>query len=337
MKMRAKIAAAAAVFCALGATAVFAEEFPGAAFIPIPETPITLQNPYVRKPVNPSDGGSSGGELSPNLLPWTGSPPSSIPCNPPSKFCSTRISNAPYCTGYTKAKVGMTCADVTRLFGLWDDYTAWINPDVDCSKPIPAGKNICVSGWFGFIPDDPSFSKGQKYPPVYGKSYQYCKKAGQMALTFDDGPHTFTPELLDFLKKEKVKATFFVNGMNHNCIYNATYVAMVRRAFNEGHQIASHSWSHPSLRGIYDTYKAKFGEAAGKDAVTAELERLERAFERIIGRRPKWLRPPFGEGGHDPVLEPIFRERGYMIAMWTFATLDANLWVNSDGRLIGSC
>ncbi len=113
--------------------------------------------------------------------------------------------------------------------------------------------------------------------------------------------------------------------MNNNCIYNATYTALVRRAYNEGHQIASHSWSHPSMRGIYDTYAAQFGPRAGEQAVLAELERLEKALERIIGRRPRYFRPPFGEGGHDAVLEPIFRAKGYFVSMWTFATIDANV------------
>ncbi|KAI9026725.1 hypothetical protein DFJ74DRAFT_630681 [Hyaloraphidium curvatum] len=176
---------------------------------------------------------------------------------------------------------------------------------------------VCIYGWQGWIPDDPTLNAGQRYPTVAGASYQYCSRPGVMALTFDDGPHIFTPRLLDYLRAQNIKATFFINGWNKNCIYNATFANIVRRAFREGHQIASHSWSHPSVRGIYDQY--------GAAAVRVELDRVEAAIEKIIGYRPRYFRPPYGEGGHDRVLAPIFRERGYVVSMWTFATIDANI------------
>lgn len=299
--------------------------FDSAVFVPLPASPLP-PSMALRPPKGAASGsGSDSSNLQPNILPWQRTPPNFVPCTPASAYCRTRISNAPYCTGYTTSKAGMTCANVMTLFGLDNDLFTLMNQAVNCNRAIPAGTKLCISGWYGWIPDDPSFGKGQLYPVRAGKSYQYCRTAGQMALTFDDGPHLFTPELLDYLKKENIKATFFVNGMNHNCIYNSTYSAMVQRAFREGHQIASHSWSHPSIRGIYDRFLASHGAAAAKEAVVAELQRLETALERIIGRRPRYFRPPYGEGGHDKILEPIFRERGYYVAMWTFATIDANL------------
>jgi peptidoglycan/xylan/chitin deacetylase (PgdA/CDA1 family) len=72
-----------------------------------------------------------------------------------------------------------------------------------------------------------------------------CKVPGTVAMTFDDGPYKFTNQLLDQLKDAGVKATFFVNGHNIGDIYQYDWV--VKRAYNEGHQIASHTWSHADL------------------------------------------------------------------------------------------
>jgi peptidoglycan/xylan/chitin deacetylase (PgdA/CDA1 family) len=64
-----------------------------------------------------------------------------------------------------------------------------------------------------------------------------------VTLTFDDGPAAnLTPRLLDILKKYNVKATFFVLGKNAK-----SNLDIIERAQNEGHMIASHSWSHPNF------------------------------------------------------------------------------------------
>lgn len=45
--------------------------------------------------------------------------------------------------------------------------------------------------------------------------YSKCKESGTFALTFDDGPYKFTPQLLKLLDDNDVKATFFINGNNY--------------------------------------------------------------------------------------------------------------------------
>ncbi len=58
-------------------------------------------------------------------------------------------------------------------------------------------------------------------------------------LTFDDGPSEVTNQILDTLKQEKVKATFFVLGSNVKALPN-----VVKRIYDEGHYIANHGYSH---------------------------------------------------------------------------------------------
>jgi len=72
-----------------------------------------------------------------------------------------------------------------------------------------------------------------------------CTVPNTVAVTFDDGPFKYTSDLLDFLDRENVKVTFFLNGLNRGDIWQ--YVGVVKRAFNAGHQIGSHTWSHMDL------------------------------------------------------------------------------------------
>jgi peptidoglycan/xylan/chitin deacetylase (PgdA/CDA1 family) len=65
----------------------------------------------------------------------------------------------------------------------------------------------------------------------------------EVVLTFDDGPWPgTTPRVLDALKHECVRATFFLIGRNAGA--NA---ALARRELSEGHTVAHHTWSHPLL------------------------------------------------------------------------------------------
>jgi len=100
--------------------------------------------------------------------------------------------------------------------------------------------------------------------------------AKELVLTFDDGPWPgTTPKVLDALKSECVRATFFLLGRNA-----AAHPQIARRALAEGHTIGHHSYSHPLLghlpvakaeaeidRGIAADEFALYGERRTKPAV----------------------------------------------------------------------
>jgi peptidoglycan/xylan/chitin deacetylase (PgdA/CDA1 family) len=68
-------------------------------------------------------------------------------------------------------------------------------------------------------------------------------QAKELVLTFDDGPWpTTTPKVLDALKAECVRATFFLLGRNV-----AAHPAVARRELAEGHSLGHHTYSHPLL------------------------------------------------------------------------------------------
>jgi peptidoglycan/xylan/chitin deacetylase (PgdA/CDA1 family) len=99
-----------------------------------------------------------------------------------------------------------------------------------------------------------------------------------VALTFDDGPHPeLTPRLLDMLEQENVHATFFVIG---SCA--ARCPDIVRHAFEAGHEIGNHTWSHPVLTRVSATQAAE------------EISRTDVLLRSITGEIPNTLRPPYG-------------------------------------------
>ena len=126
-----------------------------------------------------------------------------------------------------------------------------------------------------------------------------------IALTFDDGPHPeLTPKLLDILRQNGVRATFFVVGSNVKA-----YPEIARRIVAEGHEIANHSWSHPAL--------TKLG-AAG---LHHEIEDTNAAIESATGRRPVNMRPP--SGAINPrVREYLTKGLNMNIILWSVDPLD---------------
>ena len=126
-----------------------------------------------------------------------------------------------------------------------------------------------------------------------------------VALTFDDGPHaTFTPKLLDMLAARDLKATFFVVGQNAE-----EYPEILKRIVREGHEVASHSWSHPNLGKMSD------------EAVRRELQKTDDAIVAAIGKRPTLMRPPYGSITANQK-RWFFEEFGYRIIMWDVDPLD---------------
>jgi peptidoglycan/xylan/chitin deacetylase (PgdA/CDA1 family) len=112
-----------------------------------------------------------------------------------------------------------------------------------------------------------------------------------IALTFDDGPSKVTPYILDVLLKYGAKATFFCLG---SCIENnnvsqdhkGKYISgfeIVKRADEEGHLIAVHSYNHLVLPTLTD-----------EEILNNELSRTKDIITNLIRKNPAYFRPPYG-------------------------------------------
>ncbi len=82
----------------------------------------------------------------------------------------------------------------------------------------------------------------------------YRSETKRAFLTFDDGPSSVTPTILDILKQEDIKATFFVLGSRVDDMPETT-----KRIYEEGHYIANHGYSH-SYSSIYSSTQAVLDE-----------------------------------------------------------------------------
>ncbi|MBD79170.1 MAG: polysaccharide deacetylase [Crocinitomicaceae bacterium] len=104
------------------------------------------------------------------------------------------------------------------------------------------------------------------------------KKKG-IAITFDDGPNnTITPKVLALLDKYNAKASFFCIGKNAE-----EYKEILQQIDRAGHTIGSHSFSHDKWIDFLFTKKW-----------INEIELANNTIESIIGKRPRFFRPPYG-------------------------------------------
>lgn len=136
------------------------------------------------------------------------------------------------------------------------------------------------------------------------------------ALTFDDGPSRFTPELLDMLASHGIRATFFMLGRNAQL-----YPEIVRRVIKEGHEIGNHSWSHPNLRKL------------STDAQDREIEQTDEML-RSLGAAPLYMRPPYGS--FDERTVKIADKIGVSIILWSMDSYDWKRLPEDYARIIST-
>ncbi|KAH0491983.1 hypothetical protein TgHK011_003383 [Trichoderma gracile] len=155
----------------------------------------------------------------------------------------------------------------------------------------------------------------------YGKAIYHCKVPGTVALTFDDGPWEYTEELLDLLDNHGVKATFFVTGRNlgKGAINDETkdWPRLIRRMKDEGHQIASHTWSHQRLPTLT------------RARLRQQMIYNEIAIADIIGVFPTYMRPPYSASNED--VNEWLGELGYHV---TYFDLDTEGYLHDDDEAI---
>ena len=151
--------------------------------------------------------------------------------------------------------------------------------------------------------------------------YDYTNDGKKIVfLTFDDGTSkTNTPKVLDILKKEGVKATFFLTGQN---IENGGDEAkeLVKQEFNEGHAIANHSYSH-DVRKLYP------GRTLDIEAFKADFEKNDKLLKDILGKyfSTRVIRCPGGYmswKGMEP-LDKHLEENNLVSIDWTSLNADA--------------
>lgn len=134
------------------------------------------------------------------------------------------------------------------------------------------------------------------------------------ALSFDDGPCTQTPAILDVLNKHNVQAAFFLIGRNIS-----GNEGILTRIAHEGHLIGNHSFAHipwfPFL-------------SSGR--MILDLNKAAETISNVTGEQVQWFRPPYGVT--NPMLAKAVRKTGYKVMGWSIRSYDTS--TNNSEKVI---
>ena len=145
---------------------------------------------------------------------------------------------------------------------------------------------------------------------------------GVIYLTFDDGPNSGTTNvILDILKEEGVKATFFVTNSGPD--------ELIKREFDEGHTVALHTASH-NYAIVYASVESYFND----------LNQVSERVKRITGQESKIIRFPGGASNtvsrrySNGIMTRLTQEvlnRGYKYYDWNISSGDAGSTTQASG------
>ena len=157
------------------------------------------------------------------------------------------------------------------------------------------------------------------WTPIGGKGY-FFDEAGQhvtdkstnmIALTFDDGPGKHTERLLEVLKENDAKATFFLVGRS----LEGENGHIVSRISEDGHELGNHTATHADLTSL------------NEDGIREELNKVDELVgEFLPGTKTEVTRPPYG-ANNEMVLDNI----NTPVVFWS---IDTNDWQTRDAEKI---
>ncbi len=203
-------------------------------------------------------------------------------------------------------------------------YTVTDNCDDDLTSKVEITNNININkeGTYEVIykVKDKSGNESKEVRKVTVYTPKKCfssvsnGKPGVIYLTFDDGPSTKnTARLLDILKEENVKATFFLTDKT-----NTDY--LIKRMYDEGHTIGLHTASH-NYKYVYSSTTNFF----------KDIEKIKEKVARVTGESPTIIRFPGGSSNTVSSFNPgimctlsnMVIEKGYHYFDWNVSSGDA--------------
>ena len=150
---------------------------------------------------------------------------------------------------------------------------------------------------------------GKQNKEILEKNSGIClgnKEEKIIYITFDEGYEAgYTPQILESLKINEVKATFFLTAH-----YVNTQPELVKQMIDEGHIVGNHTVNHKSMPSL------------SEEQIKKEVMELHQAVYEKFGYEMKYLRPPMGEFSEKTL--QITNSLGYKNVMWSFAYEDWN-------------
>lgn len=155
-------------------------------------------------------------------------------------------------------------------------------------------------------------TKNKEIMDKYNGIYMGNKEKKIVYLTFDLGYEAgYTSKILEILKNNNVKATFFITAH-----YVNTQPDLVKQMIDEGHIVGNHTVNHKSM------------PSCSSETINKEVMNLHSAISEKFGYEMKFIRPPKGEYSERTVA--YTNTLGYKTVMWSFAYDDWD--ENKQGR-----
>ena len=149
-------------------------------------------------------------------------------------------------------------------------------------------------------------TKNKEIMDKYNGIYMGNKEKKIVYLTFDLGYEAgYTSKILEILKNNNVKATFFITAH-----YVNTQPDLVKQMIDEGHIVGNHTVNHKSM------------PSCSSETINKEVMNLHSAISEKFGYEMKFIRPPKGEYSERTVA--YTNTLGYKTVMWSFAYEDWN-------------
>lgn len=265
--------------------------------------------------------------------------PSPIPTNTPVPTNTPIPEDTPVPDASLEASKGVWVSSGSNWMFLVDGvpYTGWLN-DLDGKKYYFNKDGIMHTGWLDignkryYMDMDGVMQTGDVV--VGGKTYHLRedgslkgynpqketsstkeasvptetptpKEKKTIALTFDDGPSSFTDRILKCLEENNCKATFFMVGQEIS-----NFPDSVKKMNELGMELGNHTYSHTDLTTLT------------REEVSSEIGKTDQLLLELTGQGASVVRPPFGS-----INETVKAEIGTPMILWSVDTLD---WETQD-------
>ncbi len=168
-------------------------------------------------------------------------------------------------------------------------YTAVLSTQADANKQIDVKSAA---------PEPVIFSAPKEFQGIVTSQIQPRVEDKVIALTFDDGPTPkYTQQILEILKQQNVKATFFCVGeMVHY------FPQLAKQEVADGHVIGNHTWHH-------------WLQKMNSEVAANEIESTATAIFQATGVKTSLFRPPYGALNNG--VADYAKKNNYAILMWS--------------------
>ena len=179
------------------------------------------------------------------------------------------------------------------------------DPSVSTSEPVSTSDDTTIESIEPIAPED--------YQP-----FQTTDKV--VAFTFDDGPCWVTPQILDVIEGTNDKVTFFITGYMID-VNPTVYSAHVKRAYDMGCEIGSHTYDHQML------WSYSGGDISAS-LMSEQLDSLQSKYQAITGGTMHLMRPPGGDFNKN-------KNYGYALVLWSMDSEDWRSWARFKSTMLG--